>query len=90
MEAFTFLKEGSYTWTGVKVRQLAFFLAMFDVASEHLAVLSPGTTYDDETQLAKNWREYLESNNSQTRRHFHRRVVEASFSCQIITPHPDP
>ncbi|GJE94125.1 hypothetical protein PsYK624_102930 [Phanerochaete sordida] len=64
--------------TKVRLLQLAFLAAMFDVAAEYVRTLSPGKIYKDEAELAAEWREFLDRDEARSRYEFYDRVVEVA------------
>ena len=71
----SFLESTKLGWQEALAQHLAFFIAMFRIASAFVADMSPGKMYDDEQALAADWRDYLEENDRAVRTRFYECVI---------------
>ncbi|GJE94130.1 hypothetical protein PsYK624_102980 [Phanerochaete sordida] len=60
----------------MRLLQLSFLATMLDVAAEYVRDLSPGKIYEDEAELAADWREFLDRDEARSRHEFYDRVVK--------------
>lgn len=74
-EVRDFLMKPGSTRQETESKQLVFLIKLYEVAAEYLMGMQPNMQYKSESDLALEWKNYINANDRRVRQEMYKRVV---------------